>query len=61
MKRFYYEIRHGIIWINEVEYAGEVKVISGNKNHKSGNSQNYPNQNRDIKNLKKDFEKKYEK
>jgi mRNA-degrading endonuclease RelE of RelBE toxin-antitoxin system len=56
--RFYYEISNGIIWINEVQFAGEVKVISGYANHKSGNKQNNPNQRRDIGFLRKLFGKK---
>jgi len=57
--RFYYEISHGVIWINEVEYLGEIKVINAYSNHKSGNKQNNPNQQRDINSLKKEFDKKH--
>jgi len=53
--RFYYEVSQGIIWINSVGYFGEVKIIKGAKNHKSGNKQNNPNQRRDILKLIKNF------
>ena len=35
--RFYYEIRAGVVVIEEVEYLGKVTVLEGHGNHKSGN------------------------
>ena len=56
--RFYYEIITGVVIINEIEYLGKVEILEGHSNHKSGNSKNYPNQQKTIKSLKKKFNDK---
>jgi len=57
--RFYYTIENQFVVIEDIEYDGKVEVLKGYSNHKSGDSQNYPNQRRDIAKLKKEFKDKY--
>jgi len=59
--RFYYTIENQFVVIEEIEYCGKVEILKGYSNHKSGNSQNFPNQRKDIKNLKRDFVNKFKK
>ena len=56
--RIYYTIENQFVVIEKVEYDGTVNVLKGFSNHKSGHKK-YPNQQRDIKKMKKDFKKKY--
>ena len=55
--RFYYTIENQFVVIENIKYSGLVEVLKGYSNHKSGNK-NYPNQQKDIKQLKKDFDTK---
>ena len=55
--RLYYEVSHGIIWVNDIQYDGVVKVTKAYSNHKSGDNSSYPNQQKDIRKMKKEFEK----
>lgn len=55
--RFYYTIENLFIVIEDIEYDGEIEVLKGFSNHKSGNK-NYPNQKRDIKSLLKKLKEK---
>ena len=55
--RFYYEIKYGIIFIEEVEYLGRVRVLEGKRNHKSGNK-SFPNQKKFILTLLSWFKKR---
>ena len=50
--RIYYTIENQFVVIENIKYAGIVSVLDGKRNHKSGNKNN-PNQQKDIKNLKK--------
>ena len=56
--RFYYTIENQFVVIEDIEYLGKVEILEGHSNHKSGNSKNYPNQQKTIKSLKKKFTKK---
>jgi mRNA-degrading endonuclease RelE of RelBE toxin-antitoxin system len=57
--RFYYEVKQGIIFIEDFKYVGVVEVLEGKRNHKSGNNQNYPNQQKFINSLLKWFKSKF--
>ena len=52
--RFLYIIEFEKVIIFGVEYEGNVKIFDVKYNYKSGNK-NYPNQQRDLKKVKKDF------
>lgn len=52
--RIYYTIENQFVVIEDIEYTGVVNILDGKLNHKSG-SKNFPNQQRDIKKLKKKF------
>ena len=52
--RVYYTIENQFVVIEEIEYAGVVTILDGKHNHKSGDK-HYPNQQKDIKKMKKDF------
>jgi hypothetical protein len=51
--RLYYEVAYNKVFI----FNGEVLVFSIEKNHKSGNSKNYPRQRNFIKRVKNFFQK----
>ncbi|MCA9496423.1 MAG: hypothetical protein KC589_05760 [Nanoarchaeota archaeon] len=57
--RFYYEVKHGIIYVEDVKYLELVEVLEESSNHKSGNSKNYPNQQKFIEKLSKWFFSKF--
>ena len=55
--RIYYTLVQGKTIINEIEYLGKVEVKDASNSHKSGNKKNYSRQQKDIKEMKKDFKK----
>ncbi len=56
--RIYYTIENQFVVIENIKYLGQVDILKGFSNHKSGHKK-YPNQQRDIKKMKKDFKRKY--
>ena len=59
--RIYYEYKDGSIFISNIQYEGIINILKGSSNQKSGSSKNYSNQRELIKQLKKEFHKKFSK
>ena len=59
--RIYYTVEDRFIVIEEIEYAGIVKILEGQNSHKSGNKKNWSNQRRDIKRLSNWFKNLFRK
>ena len=55
--RIYYIITNKEIIIEKIKYLGTVDIIDLKNNHKSGNKQNNPNQQKYLNKEKKKFKK----